>query len=313
MRETATPLLSRLEARTQSVTWGIIFMVSGTLIIPVMDAFAKILGNTISPLQVTWGRFFFQALIMGVAIIVLYGPSLLFPKRPIVHAARGLLLAIATTFFFFSLLYLPLADSIAIFFVQPMLLTLLSAIFLGETIGWHRKAAVLIGFLGALLIIKPGSDSFTIAALLPVGAAFFFSSYLVVTRSVANVDHPMTMQFASGVGASIVLSLGLLPGTFAESAMWGASVPTTIEWAYLAGIGLIAAFGHLLVVIAVNRAPTSVLAPFGYVEIIAATLLGWFVFSDWPDGWSWLGIAIIVISGLYVFFREQRASAKLSS
>ncbi|MFT6303077.1 MAG: drug/metabolite transporter (DMT)-like permease [Granulosicoccus sp.] len=317
MREPTIPLLTRLEGRTQSITWGILFMVSGTMIIPVMDAFAKILGDTISPLQVTWGRFFFQALIMGIAIVVLYGPGpgirLLRPKRPVIHAVRGLLLAIATTFFFFSLLYLPLADSIAIFFVQPMLLTLLSAVFLGETIGWHRKAAVVIGFLGALLIIKPGSESFTLAALLPVAAAFFFSGYLVVTRSVANVDHPMTMQFASGIGATIALSIGLVPGTLMGNDLWGAQQPNTIEWAYLAGIGLIAAVGHLLVVIAVNRAPTSVLAPFGYVEIIAATLLGWIIFDDWPDNFSWLGIAIIVSSGLYVFVREQRAATDKST
>ncbi|MDB4223036.1 DMT family transporter [Granulosicoccus sp.] len=317
MREPATPLLSRLEARTQSVTWGIFFMVSGTMIIPAMDAIAKILGDTISPLQVTWGRFFFQALIMGITIIALYGlrPGirLLRPKRPIVHAARGVLLAIATTFFFFSLLYLPLADSIAIFFVQPMLLTLLSAIFLGETIGWHRRAAVVIGFLGAMLIIKPGSESFTLAALLPIAAALFFSGYLVVTRSVANVDHPMTMQFASGASASVVLSVALLPGTFSDSAMWGARVPSTIEWAYLIAIGVIAAFGHLLVVIAVNRAPTSVLAPFGYVEIIAATILGWLIFSEWPDTLSWLGITIIIFSGLYVFVREQHVAMNKST
>lgn len=288
-------------------------MVSGTMIIPVMDTFAKILGDTVSPMQVTWGRFFFQALFMGITIIALYGPGpgfrLLRPKRPIVHAVRGLLLAIATTFFFFSLLYLPLADSVAIFFVQPMVLTVLSAVFLGETIGWHRKSAVAIGFLGALLIIKPGSDSFSMEALLPIAAAFFFSGYLVVTRAVANIDHPMTMQFFSGIGATIALTLALIPGTISSNDLWGAQQLNTLEWAYLTGIGLIAAFGHLLVVIAVNRAPASVLAPFGYVEILAATLLGLLIFGDWPDNLSWLGISIIVFSGLYVFVREQRLAS----
>ena len=308
MRDSATPLLARLEANTQSIAWGITFMITGTMIVPVMDAIAKILGDSLSPLQVTWGRFFFQFVIMGVAIVALYGPGLLKPKRPLVHAARGVLLAIATAFFFFSLLYLPLADAIAIFFVQPMMLTLLSAMFLGETIGWHRKAAVAAGFLGALLIIQPGSESFTVAALLPMGAALFFSAYLAVTKSVANIDHPLTMQFASGVGATIALSIGLLPGTFLSDPRWGAQLPTTVEWGYLTAIGFIAAIGHLLVVIAVNRAPASVLAPFGYVEIIAATALGWLIFGDWPDTLSWLGIAVIIASGLYVFVREQRVS-----
>ena len=288
-------------------------MVSGTMIVPVMDAIAKYLGNGMSPIQIAWGRFFFQFTLIGLAIVALYGVKALWPKRPLTHMIRGLLLATATTFFFFSLLYLPLANAIAIFFVQPMILTLLAATFLGETIGWHRKLAVLAGFLGALLIIQPGSDSFTLAAFLPLGAALFYAGYITVTRSVANIDHPMTMQFASGVGATLALSLALVPGLWINNSLFGARIPTTSQWGLLAAIGLIAAIGHLLVVIAVNRAPTSLLAPFGYVEIIAATLLGLWIFGEWPDALSWLGILVIVLSGVYVFFREQRLAVVESS
>lgn len=304
-----TRLLNRLQANTQSSSWGILFMVSGTLIVPVMDAIAKYLGSSLSPVQIAWGRFFFQFSLMGLAIILIYGMQTLWPKRPFTHVLRGLLLAIATTFFFFSLLYLPLANAIAIFFVQPMILTLLAALFLGETIGWHRKLAVLAGFLGALLIIQPGSDSFTLAAFLPLFAAFFYAGYIAVTRSVANIDHPMTMQFASGVGATIALSFALIPSLWLSHPLFTARIPTLSQWALLAAIGVIAAVGHLLVVIAVNRAPTSLLAPFGYVEIIAATLLGLWVFGDWPDTLSWLGIVVIILSGFYVFIREQRHAA----
>ena len=282
-------------------------MVAGTMIVPVMDAIAKFLGDSLSPLQITWGRFFFQFLIMGVALLVLQGPASLVPKRAAIHALRGVLLATATAFFFFSLVHLPLADAIAIFFVQPMMLTLLSALFLGETIGWHRRIAVVFGFVGALLIIKPGGDSFALTALLPLGAATFYSSYIVVTRSVANIDHPMTMQFASGLAAAIVLGLVLIVASWLPENAFAPTLPTVTEWAWLVAIGLIAAVGHLLVVMAINLAPASLLAPFGYVEIIAATGLGWYVFGDWPDVISWLGIVIIVISGLYVFVREQQA------
>lgn len=283
-------------------------MVTGTMIVPVMDAIAKVLGDDMSPVQITWARFFFQALLMALAIIPLMGLKGLHPKRSGAHALRGLMLAIATCFFFFSLLHLPLASAIAIFFVQPMILTIISAVFLGETIGWHRKVAVLLGFIGAMLIIQPGSDAFTAAALLPMGAAFFFSCYLALTRSVANVDHPLTMQFAAGVGATLALSLALLLGSFSESPLWTPQIPDGRQMLLLATIGVIAAGGHLLVVIAVNRAPASLLAPFGYVEIIAATLLGWLIFDEWPDGLTWVGIAIIVFSGLYVFVREQAHS-----
>ena len=249
-------------------------MVAGTMIVPVMDAIAKFLGDSLSPVLITWGRFFFQFLMMGAALLVLQGPSSLIPKRARVHALRGVLLATATTFFFFSLVHLPLADAIAIFFVQPMMLTLLSALFLRETIGWHRRIAVVIGFIGALLIIKPGSDSFTLAALLPFGAAAFYSSYIVVTRSVANIDHPMTMQFASGLAATIVLSCTLLTAHYLPENAFTPTMPDATEWFWLAVIGLIAAVGHLLVVLAINRAPASLLAPFGYTEIVAATALG---------------------------------------
>lgn len=301
-----------MQNQTQSPGIGIAFMMTGMLIVPVMDAIAKHLGQQLSPMQITWGRFLFQFLIMGVAIVLLLSTHALMPKRPVVHTVRGLLLAIATTFFFFALLFLPLADAIAIFFVQPMIVTVLSALFLGEPIGWHRRIAVLMGFLGALLIIQPGSDAFTPAALLPLCAAVFFACYIALTRSVANVDHPLTMQFASSVGATLVLSLALVYAELAGYDQFSPTVPTLSEWGWLAAIGLIAAVGHLLVVIALNRAPASLLAPFSYMEIVSATVLGWIIFKDWPTLMTWAGIAVIVSTGLYVFVREQR-QAKLAA
>lgn len=299
-------LLLRIGANTQSQNWGVAFMMSGMFIVPIMDAIAKILGSDMSPMQITWGRFAFQMVFMGAAILLTLDRSALVPTRPKVHAIRGILLAIATTFFFFSLLYLPLANAIAIFFVQPMVLTLLSALVLGESIGWHRRLAVATGFVGALLIIRPGTDAFTLASLLPLAAAVFFASYLALTRSVANVDHPLTMQFSSAVSAAIFMAIVLTAGSFSTSPMFQPSLPDLQQLGLMAAIGLIAAVGHLLVVIAVNRAPTSMLAPFGYIEIISATALGWWVFNDWPDTMSWLGISVIVASGMYVLFRENR-------
>lgn len=287
---------------------GIAFMTVGMLLVPVMDAIAKHLGQHLSPMQITWGRFFFQFLFTGVAIVITLDTKALFPSRPIVHAARGLLLAIATTFFFFSLLYLPLADAIAIFFIQPMLLTALSALFLGEKIGWHRRIAVLTGFAGAMLIIRPGTETFSLASLLPLATAAFYAGYITLTRSVANIDHPLSMQFSSSISAMLLLSIALALAYFSNNPLFAPQIPTTIQWSWLATVGLISTLGHLLVVIALNRAPASLLAPFSYLEIVSATALGWLIFNDWPTTMSWVGIIVIVCSGLYTFVREQRQS-----
>lgn len=281
-------------------------MLMGMIIVPVMDAIAKILGSQMSPVQITWGRFAFQFVFMGIAILLTLGPAALRSKQTGIHLVRGILLAIATTFFFFSLQYLPLANAIAIFFVQPMILTLLSALVLGETIGWHRRIAVTTGFIGALIIIRPGGHAFTYAALLPLAAAAFFASYLALTRFVANVDHPLTMQFTSAVGAALIVTLALAVGHSIGLTNFQPSLPDATQWGLLAAIGLVAAVGHLLVVIAINRAPTSLLAPFSYAEIVSATALGYFVFNEWPDNYTWLGIAVIVASGMYVLYRERQ-------
>lgn len=285
---------------------GMLLMAIGTSVIPVMDAVAKHLGDVMSPIQITWGRFFFQALIMAFALLITAGPKALLPKEPAKHAVRGLLLGSATVCFFWSLRYLPLANAIAIFFIQPMILTLLSGLFLREYIGWHRRIAVVTGFVGALIIIQPGSDSFLLASLLPLCAAFLFASYLALTRAVANIDHPATMQFSSGVAATLALTIALFIANQWPDSTFAPSTPSVNEWMWLFVIGVIAAGGHLLVVMAMNRAPASALAPFGYIEIVAATLLGWWFFNDWPDRWTWLGITIIVASGVYVYYREQR-------
>lgn len=287
---------------------AILMMVAGTAIVPVMDAIAKFLVDDMSPIQITWGRFFFQFLIMAGVMLALKGPSGLKVEKPWVHALRGVQLAIATVFFFWSLQFLPLANAIAIFFVQPMILTMISAWVLGESVGWHRRIAVVAGFIGALLIIQPGSATFSWASFLPLGSALFYASYIATTRAYANIDHPVTMQFASGLGATIALTVALLVTSTWEGSHFAPSMPSAEQWLWLIAIGIIAAAGHLLVVMGVSRAPASLLAPFGYVEIIAATFLGWIIFEDWPDGLSWVGIAVIVASGIYVFERERRVA-----
>lgn len=287
---------------------GIAFMVIGTMIAPGMDAIAKHLSDALSPLLITWGRFTFQVLIMSSVLFLTGGLRSFKTHRTLIHWVRGALLATATLFFFWALQYLPLTETIAIFFVQPILVTLLSAFFLGETIGWHRRLAVAAGFIGALIIIRPGTASFSIYYFLPLGAALFYAIYLAVTRAYATVDTPAVQQMASGVGGALFLSV-LLGIAELASFEWGWTSPSLIQWGWLFAIGLIASIAHTFVVMGMSRAPASVLAPFGYSEIIAATILGWWIFGDWPDALSWLGILVIVSAGIYVAWRETHHSS----
>ncbi len=298
--------ISDTEVPPQNINRGIALIVTGLLIIPAIDAIAKYLSDSIPTLQITWARFLFQSILMAAIVLLHHRPIALIPKRPIIQLIRGLLLALATLIFFWSLKYLPIADAIAIFFIQPLILTLFSAFFLGEQVGWHRRIAVLTGFVGALVIIQPAGNSFQPASLLPVLTAVFFAGYMTLTRATAGHDTAETAQFAAGSGALVVLSAILFFCSLTPFESLHPVMPDLTEWGWLALLGVIAAFCHLLVVKAMELAPASVLAPFAYTEFIGATLLGWLIFNDIPSWNTWAGAAIIVASGLYVFLRERK-------
>ena len=281
-----------------------ILMAGAMLLLPVMDAIAKTLSDSVPAGQVAWSRFFFQ--VIYLAPFVLAGGRF----RPVghlgLHVLRGALIAVATLLFFASLKVLPLADAISIFFVEPLILTVLAAVFLGESVGWRRLTAVAVGFCGALIVIRPSFQAFGWTALLPLGAACCFAVYLVLTRRLAREEKATTMQFMAGISGGLTLSLALLFGGLAEIPVIDPVWPSLWAWSLMAGLGLIATIGHIVVVHAFRRASPATLAPFQYLEIISATLLGLLLFGDFPDLGTWLGIAIIVGSGLYVFHRERR-------
>ena len=279
-------------------------MISAMLMLPGIDAIAKWLAGSISSGQVTWSRFFFQSILMSPLLLRTRGPWL--TPALWLHAARGALIAAATLFFFTGLAYLPLADAIAIFFIEPLLVTLLSALFFGESIHWRRISAIACGFIGALIVIRPTFAEVGYAALYPVGAAFCFSFYILLTRKLVRHEDPIRLQFFAGIFGCLVMSLALLYGSFASIEIVSAVWPAPGQWLLLATLGLIATICHLLVVYAYRHASIGILAPFQYIEIIGATVLGLIVFDEFPDRVTWLGVAIIVGSGIYVFHREAR-------
>ena len=278
-------------------------MICAMLVLPGIDAIAKWLSTSIASGQVTWSRFFFQVLFMAPLLLRTRGRWLT-PAMPLL-ALRGALIATATLFFFTGLKYLPIADAISIFFIEPLLVTLLSALLLGEQVGWRRYSAIGIGFIGALVIIRPTFANVGWAALLPVAAAVCFSFYILLTRKLASREDPIRMQFFTGIFGLLVMSLALGFGSFNQIDALNAVWPSATEWWLLAALGLIATAAHLLVVYAFRLVSVGTLAPFQYIEIIGATVLGYIFFDDFPEPITWLGISIIVGSGIYVLRRES--------
>lgn len=283
-------------------------MVAAMMFIPLMDVLAKLLSTryAVSPVMITFIRFCGQALLLLIAIGWSQGVSSLKGKNIKVNILRGMLIGAAVSNFFIAIKYLPLADAIAIFFVEPLIVLILSAIFLGEKVGWRRGGAAIFGFCGALFIIQPTYEIFGVKALLPLITALLFSIYLILSRKVGQSEHPYTMQFWSGIGGIIICGVFMIIGEAVGHEDFAFTVPSFgAAYVYLACLILIATVGHLMIVVAFTKAEASILAPFQYLEIVTMTIAGYFVFGDFPSAIKWVGIAMIISSGLYIFMRER--------
>ncbi|MDQ0135592.1 drug/metabolite transporter (DMT)-like permease [Neorhizobium galegae] len=294
---------------------GMAIMATCMVILPLMDAIAKYMATfeAMSPGQVTFYRFFFQ-LVCILPLVVLTGAAIFRPKRPWMNLLRGVLHAAASLMFFAAVKYMPLADVFAIYFVEPFMLTMMSAIFLREKVGWRRWLAIVVGFGGAMIVIQPSYAIFGWTALLPVACAFLFSLYLFLNRAIGEADSPLVMQTMAGVGGTLFMAAALVIGDSTGAADFTPSLP--VSWLgliLLILLGSISGYMHLLVVRAFRLAPLSLLAPFQYFEIISATVLGYALFGDFPTASKWLGIAIIVASGLFIIWRERSKSKQVEA
>jgi len=279
---------------------GILLMVGAMSVVPFMDALAKHLSDTIPVLQLVWARYFFHFCLIFPVALARYGPRRLVPARPLLQLVRGGLLLASTVLFFAAISAMPLADALALVFVSPLIVTALSPWVLGEEVGTRRKIAVLVGFLGALLIVRPGFGSLQWPALLALSAGVVFGFYLLATRRLAGSAPPLvTLPYSAAAGAMIM--------SLVVPAVWIA--PSAGQLGALALLGVIAAGGHFLLIKSFDFAPASLLAPFTYSEIVMTTLLGFVIFGDFPDAWTWAGIAVIVASGVYISLRERARGA----
>ncbi|SDX89325.1 DMT family transporter [Roseicitreum antarcticum] len=307
MRYTLIP--NRASALTEpTVKTGMICMVVAMLLLPVSDTFAKILTGVLSPVEVTMWRLLAQALCF-VPVFIFMRHRLHGDMFSPVVALSGLLLMITLTSLVTAFSVMPIATAIAIFFAEPLILTLLAGPLLGEVAGPRRYAAVGVGLIGALIVIRPGFSEFGLATLLPLIAATAYALNMIVLRRACTTRSGLTVQ----CGATLYATLGMVVILGAFSAVGAIEVaplarPTWTWWAILC-CGALAAASYVLIAEAFRHAQATILAPFQYLEIVGATAAGYFVFSEFPDGLTWLGIVIILGSGAYIFQRERQSGA----
>ena len=262
-----------------------------------LDCGAKWLVQTLPVLQVVWLRFLFHAVFSTALLAPKFGSGILRTRRPKLQILRAAFLPLMTGLNFWALQYLQLTVTASIFFSVPILIALFGARILGEKLDARRWVAIIAGFAGVLVIVRPGSAEFHPAMLLSIVNAILYALFLLTTRRLAAYDSPETIQYLPAVGAAI----GLAP--FALAA-WQ-SPPGWLEWTVACLMGVLGGLGHYLLALAHRYAPATVIAPFLYQQVIYAALLGYVVFGDVPSGAVWLGAAIVVASGLYLFSRER--------
>ncbi len=276
---------------------GILMMCFAVLCFATMNTFTKELRGELPVTSIVWGRYFFHFAL----ILVMFPrriPTLLQSDAKLLQIARSVLVLLATAMMFIALGFMPLADAISITFAGPLLIVALSAILLGETVGPRRWIAVIVGFIGVLVIIRPGAGTFQVAALLPVAVAIFYAIYQIITRHLSHRSDPLNMLFYTAIVGAVTMTI-IVPFDW--------QTPTIEQWLMLVAIGFLGGLGHYAIIKAYERSETSLVAPFAYTEIIWAAALGFFVFGDFPDSFTFIGTAIIVASGVYVLHREKIA------
>ena len=275
---------------------GPILNLSAWLILPIMDAIAKYLSYSLPILQITWFRFFFSAVITGIFIYLFSRKSFVRSKNIRSQVLRGILLLTSSLLFFYAISVISLAKALTLAFICPLIVTALSPYFLKERVGRRRWTAVIVGFIGVLLVIRPGIVEFNWASLASLGTGLCYAIYLIVTRSLKDTDNGLlTLLFTSIVG-TVVLSV-YLPFVWVN--------PSLNQLLLAVNMGFIAALAHGLIIISYNYSDASKLAPLGYFEIIPNIIIGYIWFSDFPDKYTVLGLLVIIWSGIYVFRREQ--------
>ena len=274
---------------------AIILNLSAWIVLPFMDTIAKYLSSEISFFQITWARYFFTVFWTLPLMFFFFRKNLKWSENPKLQILRGITLLSANICFFYSISIISMAKALTLAFIAPLVTTALSTIILGENVGIKRWSAVIVGFLGSLVVIRPGLIEFNLATLAALGTGFFYGVYLIITRKLHTVDNPLLTLLITGVVGAIISSL-FVPIIWINLSQ--------SQWLWLALMGIFACLGHLLLIYSLRYADASKLAPFGYFEIVTTIILGYYFFQDFPDIWTFIGLFIIISSGVYVYKSE---------
>jgi len=277
---------------------GIALMCGALACFSCLDAMAKYLNLHMDTLQVVWARYT-GAFIVAVAISnPVTRPGLMLTGRPMLQVGRSVLLLLSTLLNFMALRYLQLDQALAIVFSTPFFIAALSGPVLGEWVRWRRWMAIGVGFIGVLLVTRPGFGGIHPAALLSLAAALFYAAYNISTRMLSRTDSSETTLFYSNLVGALVM-LPVVPF------VWTAPSDPVVILVMIV-CGAFGSVGHYLLIIAHRHAPPAVLAPFIYTQLVWAIILGYLVFADVPSEWTLAGAAIVVASGLYMLNRERK-------
>ena len=271
---------------------AIILNLSAWIVLPFMDTIAKYLSSEISFFQITWARYFFTVFWTLPLMFFFFRKNLKWSENPKLQILRGITLLSANICFFYSISIISMAKALTLAFIAPLVTTALSTIILGENVGIKRWSAVIVGFIGSLVVIRPGLIEFNLATFAALGTGFFYGVYLIITRKLHTVDNPLLTLLITGIVGAIISSL-FVPIIWVNLSQ--------SQWLWLALMGIFACLGHLLLIYSLRYADASKLAPFGYFEIVTTIILGYYFFQDFPDIWTFTGLFIIISSGVYVF------------
>ena len=280
---------------------AIILNLSAWVMLPIMDGFAKYLSSTLPVLQITWSRYFFTIVITLPIMLVFFRKNLTWTDQPKLQLIRGLLLFCANILFFYSISIISLAKALTLAFIAPLIVTALSPFLLGEKVGFRRWTAVVTGFIGSLIVIRPGFVELNLASIAALGTGVLYGFYLIITRKLHDSDNPLLTLLLTGI-------VGAVLGSIIMPTVWVS--PTITEWYMMFAIGFFASLGHLFIILSLRYADASKLAPFGYFEIVTNLIIGYYFFNHFPDSWTFLGLFIIISSGIYIFRREHKIRFK---